>query len=154
MAMNVTQIGPEFLIGNTQLTVALVTEVRDDGSVSVTNREDGAAYRCAVLQSSDTSSLLLSDGDTVLIWQWPAGSDHGVILGRIRPTQATAPEPRHERETVPDEIVIEAKKNLTLKCGEGSITIRQDGKILIKGKDLVSHAQRMNRIKGGSVSIN
>ena len=29
-----------------------------------------------------------------------------------------------------------------------------DGKILIKGKDLVSHAQRTNRIKGGSVAIN
>jgi len=41
-----------------------------------------------------------------------------------------------------------------LRVGDGSITIREDGKVLIKGKDLVSHAQRMNRIKGGAVSIN
>jgi hypothetical protein len=55
---------------------------------------------------------------------------------------------------VPDDLVLEAKETVTLRCGDGSITIRADGKILIKGKDLVSHAQRANRIKGGSVSIN
>ncbi|HKM56274.1 MAG TPA: hypothetical protein VJY33_22910, partial [Isosphaeraceae bacterium] len=54
----------------------------------------------------------------------------------------------------PDELIFEAKQSLTLKCGEGSITLRGDGKILIKGKDLVSRAQRMNRIKGGAVAIN
>ena len=48
----------------------------------------------------------------------------------------------------------EAKHQLTLRVGEGTISIREDGKILIKGTDLVSHAQRMNRIKGGAVSIN
>jgi len=43
---------------------------------------------------------------------------------------------------------------MTLRVGNGSITIRGDGKILIKGSDLVSHAQRTNRIRGGAVSIN
>ena len=59
-----------------------------------------------------------------------------------------------EREPIPEVLVLEAKSSITLRVGEGSITIREDGKILIKGKDLVSHAQRMNRIKGGAVSIN
>ena len=57
-------------------------------------------------------------------------------------------------DVVPDELVLEAKHTLTLRVGDGSITIREDGKILIKGKDLVSHAARTNRIKGGSVQIN
>ena len=52
------------------------------------------------------------------------------------------------------EVVIQARESLTLRVGDGSITIRADGKILIKGKDLVSHAQRANRIRGGSVAIN
>ena len=43
---------------------------------------------------------------------------------------------------------------VTLKCGDGSIAMRRDGKILIKGLDLVSHAARTNRVKGGSVAIN
>jgi hypothetical protein len=54
----------------------------------------------------------------------------------------------------PDELVLEAKQSLTLRVGAGSITIREDGKILIKGTDLVSHARRTNRIRGGAVSIN
>ena len=55
---------------------------------------------------------------------------------------------------VPEELLLEAKHSLTLRVGDGSITIREDGKILIKGKDLVSHATRLNRIKGGAVQIN
>ncbi len=71
------------------------------------------------------------------------------MLGRVQ----TGSFPR-SREDVSDELVLEAKHSLTLRVGEGSITIREDGKILIKGKDLVSHAQRLNRIKGGAVQIN
>jgi hypothetical protein len=51
-------------------------------------------------------------------------------------------------------LVLEATREMTLRVGDGSITIRKDGKILIKGTDLVSHAKRMNRVKGGAVSIN
>jgi hypothetical protein len=98
--------------------------------------------------------VLLEPGDTVIILAPETEEGRGIIFGRIGPGQAAPSglDPSAEEEL--DELVIEAKKSLTLKCGEGSITIREDGKILIKGKDLVSHAQRMNRLKGGSVSIN
>lgn len=72
-----------------------------------------------------------------------------MLLGRTGPGVDAA-----RTKEVPDELVLEAKKRLVLRVGEGSITIRADGKILIKGKDLVSHAKRMNRIKGGAVSLN
>jgi len=89
-------------------------------------------------------------GDTVLVWLSDNDGERGVVLGRIGPSRA----PAAKQQDTPDEIVIQAKKNLTFKCGDGSITLRKDGKILIKGKDLVSRAKRMNRIKGGSVAIN
>jgi hypothetical protein len=95
--------------------------------------------------------LLLVEEDVVLVWRTTDVSDRGVILGRIG--QSHAPKV-FEGDAVPEELVLEARKSLTLRVGEGSITIREDGKILIKGKDLVSYAQRMNRIKGGAVSIN
>jgi hypothetical protein len=88
-------------------------------------------------------------GDDVFVWLPASTDDRGIILGAIRagaPVVAVA-------ET-PDELVVEAKSSMVLRVGDGSITIHDDGKILIKGKDLVSHAQRVNRIKGGSVSIN
>ena len=49
---------------------------------------------------------------------------------------------------------IEARKQIVLECGKGSITIRKDGKILVKGTKLVSRASETNKIKGASVNIN
>jgi len=128
-----------------------VLAIRKSGSVVVACELQGPReLLCDVLQSSEGPELCLAPGDTVLVCV-PEGDDkRGVVLGRIGPSQASA---TAARET-PEEIVIEAKENLTFKCGEGSITLRKDGKILIKGKDLVSRAQRMNRIKGGAVAIN
>jgi hypothetical protein len=86
-----------------------------------------------------------------LVWRSEQPHERGVVLGRIAGAQdVSGPATEH----LPDELVLEANHALTLRVGEGSITIREDGKVLIKGKDLVSHAQRVNRIKGGSVSIN
>jgi hypothetical protein len=92
-------------------------------------------------------------GDRVLCWI-DGDANAGVILGVLGGGQEATSRPSHAAVDAPDELVIEAKHSLTLRVGDGSITIREDGKILIKGKDLVSHAQRMNRIKGGAVSIN
>jgi len=50
--------------------------------------------------------------------------------------------------------VIEAEKEMVLKCGEGSITIKKEGRIVIRGKEIVSRASGTNKIKGGSVELN
>ncbi|HEY2852766.1 MAG TPA: hypothetical protein VGJ18_07980 [Gemmatimonadaceae bacterium] len=112
--------------------------------------EDGPSeeIECDVLHTAPTP-LLVAPGDAVLVWR-PGNGDRAVVLGRVGPSAATTQRPA---PNAPDELVLEATNSLTLRVGDGSITIR-DGKILIKGTDLVSHAQRMNRIKGGAVSIN
>ena len=51
-------------------------------------------------------------------------------------------------------ITIEAETEILLKCGKGSILIRKDGKIIIKGTDLLSRSSGNHRIRGASVSIN
>lgn len=127
-----------------------VNLVLNDGAVVVCIGSGSEQVVCDVLYSS---SGPLCPGDPVLVWDGGSREDTPVVLGLIGPSRASATILEPQRE-VPDELVLEATKGLTLKCGEGSITIRADGKILIRGKDLVSHAQRMNRIKGGSVSIN
>jgi hypothetical protein len=137
-----------------QIARGLVLAVGEDGSVVVACPEAGReAIPCALLQTAEGRPLRLARGDTVLVWQASPDDPYAIILGRVGPPQV-APVPHPAAESAPDEIVIEAKQQLTLKCGEGSITLRGDGKVLIKGKDLVSHAQRMNRVKGGAVAIN
>lgn len=51
-------------------------------------------------------------------------------------------------------VVIEGQEEVVLKCGEASITLRRNGKVIIKGTYLESRATGTHRIKGGSVEIN
>ena len=51
-------------------------------------------------------------------------------------------------------VVLEGKEEVVLKCGEASITLRRDGKLLLRGAYVETHAKGVNRIKGGSVKIN
>jgi hypothetical protein len=125
----------------------LAVESGDAVRVSLVGGKDDLL--CDVLVTSDSESIHLSPGDEVFVVMPNGTEPRGLVLGRIGPSVDPAP-----TKEVPDDIVLEAKKGLVLRVGEGSITIRADGKILIKGKDLVSHAKRMNRIKGGAVSLN
>jgi hypothetical protein len=51
-------------------------------------------------------------------------------------------------------VVIEGQEEIVLTCGESSITLTKAGKILIRGKYLVSRSSGVNRILGGSVQVN
>jgi len=51
-------------------------------------------------------------------------------------------------------IEVTAKETITLRCGDASITLSKDGKIVIRGVHVVSHATGVNRIRGGSVQLN
>jgi hypothetical protein len=129
-----------------------VVDVTESGTVLVTlDGEDATCLRCDVLVTTEAAAPVMVAGDQVLTWAPPGGTG-AVVLGRIGPSRGLTPDALPEE--LPDTVTLEAKHSLELRVGEGSITIREDGKILIKGKDLVSHAQRMNRIKGGAVSIN
>jgi hypothetical protein len=51
-------------------------------------------------------------------------------------------------------VELTAQDTLTLRCGKASITLARDGKIVIRGMHVVTHAEGVNRIKGGSVQLN
>jgi hypothetical protein len=51
-------------------------------------------------------------------------------------------------------ILIEGQEEITLSCGEASITLTKAGKILIRGTYLQSRSSGVNRILGGSVQVN
>jgi Domain of unknown function (DUF6484) len=51
-------------------------------------------------------------------------------------------------------VVLEGREEVVLKCGEASITLRRDGKVILRGAYVETNAKGLNRIKGGSVKIN
>lgn len=52
------------------------------------------------------------------------------------------------------QVIIEGEDEIVLKCGQASITLRRNGKLILKGTYVETHSTGVNRIKGGSVQIN
>ena len=51
-------------------------------------------------------------------------------------------------------LTIEAEDEILLKCGESSISLNKSGKVVIRGKYVLSRSRGVNRIMGGSVQVN
>jgi len=49
---------------------------------------------------------------------------------------------------------VTAKDEIVLECGSASITLRRNGRIVIRGSYVETHSDGTNRIKGGQVQIN
>jgi Domain of unknown function (DUF6484) len=107
------------------------------------------------LESSDRLPVLLvfENGDPTL----------PIIIGCVYDTLA-AREPTKQvvfaaespRELTVDgrRVTIEASEEIVLRCGDSSITLKKNGRIVVKGADIVSRASRTNKLKGATVAIN
>lgn len=51
-------------------------------------------------------------------------------------------------------VVIEGEQEVVLRCGEATITLQSDGKVVVRGTQIVSTAKGTHRIRGGAVRIN
>ncbi len=51
-------------------------------------------------------------------------------------------------------ITITALDEIELVCGEASITLRRNGRVVIRGAYVETRSRGVNRVKGGSVQIN
>jgi Domain of unknown function (DUF6484) len=69
---------------------------------------------------------------------WPAGATAGQV----------------EVDADGERLVVSAKRQLVLRCGEASITLTSAGKVIIQGTYVSSRSSGVIRIKGGSVQLN
>jgi hypothetical protein len=51
-------------------------------------------------------------------------------------------------------VEIEAADEIVLRCGQASIVLRRNGRVVIRGTYVETRSRGVNRIKGGSVEIN
>jgi len=89
-----------------------------------------------------------------------------IIVGIIRETLYPPPPPRPLEEvispierprkvTIDDrKMVLDAKEEIVFRCGKSCVKLRKDGKIIVKGVQIVSRASGTNKIKGASIRIN
>lgn len=94
--------------------------------------------------------LFLEDGDVA----------RPIVVGFVMETFSAA-QPLLELDARPagaaldgKRLQFEASEEVVLKCGKGSITLQANGRVVIKGTELVSRASGTHKIRGASVSIN
>ena len=75
-----------------------------------------------------------------------------VITGLFVDPQA--PTRRRHLKIRADELDLEAASQITLQCGKASITLRRDGKVVVRGTHVLTRASGVNRIRGGTVELN
>lgn len=73
--------------------------------------------------------------------------DQPLILGLIQPLVP-------EVEADGEKLVLEARREMTLRCGKASITMTADGRVTIRGTQVLSRSDGPNRVQGASVQLN
>jgi hypothetical protein len=118
---------------------------------------DSAAMREAAEQGRD--ALLVFEGEDVM---------KPIVIGLLAPAPSASPEvvpaPPTGQPTKPlnplvalvdgKRVVIDAQDEIVLRCGEASITLRRNGRVVVRGTYVETRSRGVNRIKGGTVQIN
>jgi hypothetical protein len=79
-----------------------------------------------------------------------------IVLGCLRGDSAALAEQPGQVQIDADgeRLIVSAREQLVLRCGQASITLTKAGKVLIQGAYVSSRSTGVNRVRGGSVQIN
>jgi Domain of unknown function (DUF6484) len=136
--------------------------VEYDGSGPLTARSTIAMDQSAIARAIATRQpalLLFENGDARLqivvglVQPSPGAALFGALLAAEAP-DASADKRPIEARIDGEQVVLEGRESVTLKCGDATITLRRDGKVILKGAYIETRAKGVNRIRGGSVKIN
>ena len=90
-------------------------------------------------------------------------SDRPIIVGLIESRDSHVEKKKHEDEGRSSDlealidgrrIALQAEDEIVLRCGEASITLQRNGRIVVRGAYVETRSKGINRIKGGVVRIN
>lgn len=104
--------------------------------------------------------LELRPGDHALVEKpgnWPRFLVTSAIDGDLAEEPVELEPQAREPTTVEvdgQRVEIEGHDEIVLRCGQASITLRRNGRLIIRGTYVETRSKGVNRIKGGSVQIN
>jgi len=140
-------------------TVGRVIDLPENGYLLV-KPESGQVRRARMVSSlAGTKPEYLIGQDVVLIFE-NNDPDKPIAVACLQPTgdfvsALRAAEKNDVEATVDGEkVLIQARQKLELRVGKASIVIDANGKITIRGANLLSRSTGPIRIKGGHVEIN
>jgi hypothetical protein len=137
-----------------------IIAVTDEGSVTVTigGSQRPLRARLAIPASIDRIRRAIELRQQVLLLMEDGATDRVVIIGFIEetasPTPTTVSPTVVEADVDGKRVRLVAQDEIVLECGNASITLRRNGRVVIKGTYVETHSDGTNRIKGGQVRIN
>jgi len=137
---NITvELLPSLRVCKAKLAVAL--SVRDLQSAIETRQS-----AVVVFENGDAASPII-----VGLIAAPTPADHP----NATPAESKAVAPQAIEATVDgSRMRIVAQDEIVFECGAASITLRRNGRVIIRGTHVESYSEGTNRIKGGQVRIN
>jgi hypothetical protein len=113
--------------------------------------------RTTVVLDDEVAARAVGERQSVLLVFERGRPDLPILIGLVQPVgapAATAVSPPREAVIDGRRVVLSADDEIVLRCGEASITLRRNGRVVIRGAFVETRASGVNRIKGGSVLIN
>jgi hypothetical protein len=138
--------------------VAALIGVERDGSVRVDVPGYGEA-RARVLSTTTRVELQrASAGRQVVVLCEGSDPSLPIVAGLLEdPVEALlsmSAQEEHRVEATERDRVFRAEGSITLVCGEASLTLHADGRVVTRGVNVVSVASEQQRIQGSVVRIN
>lgn len=121
---------------------------------------DGAAgptvARTIVPLDAATVAAAIAEDRQVLLAFDGGRADAPIIVGLLEPDPRTATPsgPAVDATVDGQRVVVRGTDEIVLQCGLSSITLRRNGRVVIRGVEIETRARGTNKIRGGSVLIN
>jgi len=151
--------------GGAAAVLGRIVAVAADGAVSVEvpGASEARAARLAVPLTHDELLAARQAGRSVVLVFENGDPALPIIVGLV---QAVGQPPDAVHNDSPDapqvleadvdgkRVRITARDEIVLECGSASITLRRNGRVVVRGTYVESYSDGTNRIKGGQVRIN
>jgi hypothetical protein len=156
---------PEAIFDATSAHLTTIVSISDDGAPEVQIDADkpkvAARLAVPVTRGRIETAIVLQQQAVVLFEN--GNRSRPIIVGFIETLQPEAPTPQTESAERPKvveadvdgkRVRLTAQDEIILECGPASVTLRRNGRVIIRGTYVETRSEGTNRIKGGQVQIN
>ena len=155
--VRVPQTAP--LSGNAH--IATIVSLSPDGTPDVRLDDGGPALpaRFAVRTTRARIEKAIAVGQQAVVVFEGGDPSKPLIVGFIEPLDPPRPDgspgmPVIEADVDGRRVRLTAQDEIVLECGSASVTLRRNGRVVIRGTYVETRSDGTNRIKGGQVQIN
>jgi hypothetical protein len=153
----------EALFEAASVQLATIVRLNDEGvpQVQVDPTQPAVNARLAVAATREKIAVAIAECQQAVVLFENGDRGRPIILGFIealQPSPAVSDPPSAapvvEADVDGKRVRVTAQDEIVLQCGSASVTLRRNGRVIIRGTYVESRSDGTNRIKGGQVQIN